>query len=206
MLLRVLALGAIVLASLSVAPSPVAAGTTTHNPAPDPRVAKIEMDFLMGMIPHHRGAIEMAQMVLEKSTNPELRELALGIIDEQEREIILMTAYLQDWYGMMPPDGTMMPPEMMAEMEMPMLQGLMPDMAARMEELRNLTGQEFEIAFMTDMIHHHSMAIMMATPVLMVGYRPELRDLAAEIVKSQAEEIQQMQRWLLAWYGVENPM
>lgn len=52
-----------------------------------------DRDFVDGMIPHHRGAIEMARVVLEHGRDQELKTLARAIIDAQEHEI----AFLEDW-------------------------------------------------------------------------------------------------------------
>lgn len=52
-------------------------------------------DFVTMMIPHHQGAIDMAKAILVHSTDPELRNLAQGIIAEQQNEIRVMQAWLQ---------------------------------------------------------------------------------------------------------------
>ena len=39
------------------------------------------------MVPHHRGAVVMAEMMLERSRDPELLKLAEGIVDAQKAEI-----------------------------------------------------------------------------------------------------------------------
>ena len=52
-----------------------------------------DVDFIRGMIPHHQGAVEMAKIVLEHGTDPDVRKLAEGIIAAQESEI----AWMQDW-------------------------------------------------------------------------------------------------------------
>jgi uncharacterized protein (DUF305 family) len=52
-------------------------------------------DFVTMMLPHHQGAIDMAKAVLLDTRDPELRNLALGIIAEQQNEINVMRAWLQ---------------------------------------------------------------------------------------------------------------
>ena len=51
-------------------------------------------DFVTMMIPHHQGAIDMAKALLLHTQDPELRNLALGIVTEQQNEIRLMNAWL----------------------------------------------------------------------------------------------------------------
>lgn len=51
-------------------------------------------DFVTMMIPHHQGAVDMAKAMLLYTKDPELRNLALSIITEQQNEIRLMQAWL----------------------------------------------------------------------------------------------------------------
>ncbi|WP_440825370.1 CopM family metallochaperone [Psychrobacter cryohalolentis] len=60
--------------------------TGIANPVPD-------MAFARGMLPHHRGAVDMAMMQLQYGTDKEMRKLAQDIIDAQQPEII----WLQEW-------------------------------------------------------------------------------------------------------------
>lgn len=64
------------------------------------------------------------------------------------------------------------------------------------------SAANFEIKFMTDMIDHHHMAVMMAEMCIGRAIHPELRALCEEIRSTQLAEIAEMQGWLQDWYGV----
>ena len=52
-----------------------------------------DKDFVAGMIPHHRGAIDMAKVELQYGKDPQLRKLARDIVAAQQKEI----AFMQSW-------------------------------------------------------------------------------------------------------------
>lgn len=55
----------------------------------------IDKDFINNMIPHHKAAIEMAKIAMEKSKDPVTRKTAQNIIGAQTAEIKQMEARLK---------------------------------------------------------------------------------------------------------------
>jgi uncharacterized protein (DUF305 family) len=60
---------------------------------------EFDLRFINGMIPHHEGAVVMAQDALEKSQRPEIKNLSQEIIEAQENEINQMKQWRQAWYN-----------------------------------------------------------------------------------------------------------
>jgi uncharacterized protein (DUF305 family) len=74
------------------------------------------------------------------------------------------------------------------------------EMDAMTAGLQNKSGDEFDKTFLDEMIVHHQGAIDMAELVLQKSNRPELKQLANEIITAQTKEIGQMESWLQEWY------
>ncbi len=73
------------------------------------------------------------------------------------------------------------------------------------QPLDQLSGDDFDKAFLMEMSMHHAMAVMMARPVVANAVHQELRDLAGTIIAAQTREIAQMRTWARDWYGMEIP-
>lgn len=67
-----------------------------HKEMAKPYANDVDVDFVRGMIPHHQGAIDQADVLLKHSKDLRLRRLALGIIAAQKREIRFMVRWLKE--------------------------------------------------------------------------------------------------------------
>ena len=161
----------------------------------DTQVAStIDKHFIEQMIPHHEGAIKMANLALQKAKHSEIKTLATAIIAAQTSEIQSMNGWYQGWFGTVVPKVStgMMGGGMMSQSGMHM--GGQEDMT----KLENAT--DFDRAFIEEMIPHHQLAIMMANMLQSGTNRPEMKQLAENIITSQSKEIQEMQTWYKQWY------
>lgn len=154
----------------------------------------IDQHFIEQMIPHHEGAIAMANLALQKSNRPEIKTLANAIIAGQTKEIIDMQTWYKDWFGKDVPDVSV------ATMGSGMMSGDGTHMGGEEDMTTLQNAVDFDKAFLEAMIPHHQLAVMMAQMLQTGTIRPEMQELAGNIIESQAKEIEQMQNWGQQWY------
>lgn len=150
----------------------------------------IDQHFIEQMIPHHEGAIAMAELALERAQRPEIKALAEDIIEAQAREISEMQGWYQEWFGSEVPSFSGRGMGMMGGGHMTSMEGDLDSLA---------DAENFDLEFIRQMIPHHEMAVMMAQMLLAGTEREELRTLGKNIITSQSSEIEMMQGWYAAW-------
>ncbi|WP_100498255.1 DUF305 domain-containing protein [Geodermatophilus chilensis] len=179
--------------------------------APVPGSGSVEAGFARDMSRHHLQGVEMANLVPERSTDPEVRQLAFDIAETQQNQVGRMQGWLALW-GLPPTGG-----DTMAWMgsdgghaghDTAGAPGdLMPGMATESElaELRSLSGTEFDVAFLRLMIRHHQGGFEMAQYAAEHADVTAVANLAGTIAETQTAEVTTMERMLAARGGTPLP-
>ena len=142
--------------------------------------------FIDAMIPHHRGAVEMAEVALENAEHRQVRSLADNVVTTQKAEVRDLESIRRREYG------TAGAPKEMSPEDMQTMGMTDPGRLARQ--------RPFDKAFIDAMIPHHRSAIEMAQVAREETENPEVREIATNIVSAQEREISQMKRWREQWY------
>ncbi|WP_227430268.1 DUF305 domain-containing protein [Psychrobacter sp. I-STPA6b] len=149
--------------------------------ANDPDVA-----FAKGMLPHHQGAVAMAEVQLKYGKDATMRKLAEDIIKAQQAEIEQM----QNWIAEHPDTDKQDNTEAMQQAYHNSMQAMHGDMMAGISE------PDPDMAFAKGMLPHHEGAVAMAEVELKYGKDDAMRKLAEDIIKAQQAEIELMQNWI----------
>jgi uncharacterized protein (DUF305 family) len=149
------------------------------SPQANSEYSAADIAFAEHMIPHHEQAIEMSEIALFNTTNPEVLQLAQEIKDAQSPEIEIM----KSWDGVKESthSGHLMD-GMLSEGEL--------------SDLREAKGEEFDLLFLKGMIKHHEGAIEMAQEVA-TSTNKDVADLSSSIIAAQQLEIAKMNALLL---------
>jgi len=150
--------------------------------------------FMQDMIPHHNQAVQMSELVADRTNRPELVDVAGRIDVSQLDEIDFMQQWLRG-RGERVPDPTaheaMHTTHKMAGMASP----------EQMAELAELEGTDFDRLFLTLMITHHEGAVTMVEELLEQpgsAYDPVLFEFTTDITNDQAAEIERMNALLVS--------
>ncbi|CAN5608138.1 hypothetical protein BH24ACT20_BH24ACT20_08080 [soil metagenome] len=165
--------------------------------AREPGNSSAEAGFARDMIVHHSQAVEMAEIVRDRTENDRINTLATDIALTQQAQIGQMQGWLDLWG--LPVAGS---EPAMSWMGMAH-EGRMPGMAAQEEvnRLRTLPPEEADQLFLRLMIPHHEAAVPMSEAALERTNNPTVENLANAIVASQQAEIEIMKEMLRGMGG-----
>lgn len=187
--------------STSAAPPnsmPMTSAPAASAPAEDHNDA--DVTFAQMMIPHHEQAIEMAKLAPTRAQSADVKDLAAQIQSAQDPEIAQLKAWLTSWDEPTTADqaGGMTGMNGMNGMDHSQMSGGGMMSSEDMSKLEGLSGAEFDHAFLTMMTAHHQGAIDMARTEQSDGSYGPAKDMAANIVRTQSDEIDTMNKLLKA--------
>ncbi|WP_346619810.1 DUF305 domain-containing protein [Blastococcus montanus] len=179
----------------------------------DPAADSVDAGFSRDMSLHHLQGVEMANLVDDRSDDPEVERLAFDISATQTNQAGRMQGWLSLW-GIPPTGGEMMAwmgedahsGHDMGDMDADM-GGLMPGMAteAELANLRSLSGTAFDVEFLQLMIRHHQGGFDMASYAAEHAEERAVQELARSIEQSQGAETVTMTRMLTGRGGTPLP-
>ena len=147
-----------------------------------------DVAFAKGMLPHHKGAVDMAKVQLKYGKDDAMRQLATEIIAAQEGEIAQMQQWLTEHPDTKKQDNT-------AEMQQAYEQSMQ---AMHENMMAGIKASDPDMAFAKGMLSHHQGAIAMAEVQLKYGKDEAMRQLAEDIIAAQKVEIATMESWITA--------
>jgi uncharacterized protein (DUF305 family) len=144
--------------------------------------------FIDAMVPHHQGAIAVAEVALKNAEHKETKELSRNIVSTQQSEIEELKSIKKEEFGT-------------SNVPMEMSSGQMRGMGMMMNPQELANREPFDKAFIDAMIPHHQSAIYMSQVAQEESKIPEIKKLAGNIVTAQKREIEQMKQWRKQWYS-----
>lgn len=156
-----------------------AAATTSGAAA----VAGFDQPFIDAMVLHHQQAIETAQLAKDAGlSEPDLVEIADNVIATQQAEIDQLLEWRTEWFG-----SDQVDPNAGEALGMSMEDMGMTDASDMFS-----SAADVDAMFATMMMDHHNGAITMAEMALEQAERPEIKELAQQIIEAQQAEIATM--------------
>lgn len=73
----------------------LAANARVHDAVSIVPTGDLDVDFVMSMIAHHRGSLELAQVALKYSEDPRIRDLAAQTVEISEGQLDAMLEWIE---------------------------------------------------------------------------------------------------------------
>ncbi len=145
----------------------------------------MEMTYLQTVIRSHAGAIAWSQLAETKASHAELQQFARHIISDETGMNRQFAAWLSTWYSIR---ANQTPTTADTQI---------------LNSLQDLSGRDFEIAYMRAMLNHLSEAVTLSQAVAQKAPHPQLKTTASNMAKAHSNQVQQLRTWLSSWYGIQ---
>jgi uncharacterized protein (DUF305 family) len=171
-----------------------------------PSTGSVDVGFAQDMTVHHQQAVTMASWERDHTTDPVLHQLAADIEATQTSQIGRMQGWLELWDApSLPTGGHMAWMSEPSHDHTPAPGGgvaTMPGMASDedLAALRAATGPQLDVLFLQLMLRHHEGGAGMLSYGAERAAEPQVRNLAAQMLRSQSAESAYL-RQLLAERG-----
>jgi uncharacterized protein (DUF305 family) len=152
-----------------------------------------DVQFMQDMIPHHNQAMQMAELVADRTNRPEINDVAGRINVSQRDEIDFMRQWLRSRAQRVPSPtayDAMHTSHRMAGMAT----------TQQMADLAEKEGTDFDRMFLRLMITHHEGAVTMVEELLEQpgsAYDPVLFEFTTDVTNDQSAEIERMNALLV---------
>lgn len=137
-----------------------------------------DLRYINAMISHHRGAMLLAEQLLENTSRSEMRELAKNIINEEPKAIDELYSWKKDWYG----DNK--------NVRDPIVANLGP------------ADEKFDLRFINAIIAHHEEGVMMTKETRQKSSRAEILNNADAVEAFLIKGIEDLKLLRSSWYNI----
>ncbi|QCS41731.1 DUF305 domain-containing protein [Natrinema versiforme] len=169
--------------------------TPAGDAASDTELNLADVGFLQLMAYHHRGGIEAASLVPERTNHDALAEFAETVLEGQREGLVRIESILAE---------AGIEPEHLLEADLDAVRDMVTSIPGNLRPnelayLQRLEGTTFDLRFIETFANHHRGAIQLSHLVLREGQSPAVEAMANDIVETQQAQIARMYAWYLDW-------
>lgn len=138
----------------------------------------LDLRYINQMIAHHRGAILLAEQVLDKSKRPEIQGLAKEILANEPKLIAQLYSFKKDWY----------------KDSRKVKDNYVPNLGEYDENL--------DLRFLNALIAHHELGVEMADETKLKSSRNEILNDANAVGEFLSNGVIMLKEWRKNWYNI----
>jgi uncharacterized protein (DUF305 family) len=157
--------------------------TGERSERPTATSAPYDLQFIDTLAEHHRTGLELTRTAHDRASLSEVKSLASHLERDDADEIARLRAMRAMWFGSR------------AKAVNPNMPGMTGLTAQDLEELKGLVGADFDRLFIDTMIAHHEGSVAMAQDAREKVSRPELKEIAEEVLRETQDHIELLEQW-----------